>query len=270
MFRPFVYGEKMRQPRQPAQRYKKGGFTLLELAIVLAVLGLLLGGGSLLLQPMLDNNRRNETKARLKVIEDALTVYAAQNFDLPCPSNPALGPSSASNGAEGSSCSSVMEFGGVPWRAMGLSEADVLDGWGRRISYAVTSDLAVASGGPLNCPSLGFGATPPGINQGRLENRGANDAAIPPSGNAAGPAKAAYVLISHGENGSGAFLPSGQRLPDGPASATEIANRKTVGGGTDTVFYYEKRTSDTDVGFDDIVRSRTSGQIAIAYGCVKP
>lgn len=256
----------MRQPRQSTSRNGAGGFTLLELAIVLAVLGLLLGGGSLLLRPMLDNNRRTETKARLKGIEDALTVYAAQNFDLPCPSNPALGPSSSANGAEGSACASVMEFGGVPWRALGLSETDVLDGWGRRISYAVTSNLAVTSGGPLNCPSLGFGA----ITQGRLENRGANDAAIPPPGSAAGPAKAAYVLISHGENGSGAFLPSGQRLPDGPASATEIANRKTAGSGTGTVFYYEKRTSDTDVGFDDIVRSRTSGQIAIAYGCNKP
>ena len=264
--RPFVHGGKMRQPRQPAPRNGTGGFTLLELAIVLAVLGLLLGGGSLLLQPMLDNNRRNETRARLKGIEDALTVFAAQNFDLPCPSNPALGPSATGNGAEGASCSSVMAFGGVPWRALGLSEADVLDGWGRRISYAVTSSLAVTAGGPLNCPSTGFAA----ITQGRLENRGANDAAIPPPGAAPGPAKAAYILISHGENGSGAFLPSGQRLPDGPASATEVANRKTAGSGTDTIFYYEKRTADTDVGFDDIVRSRTSGQIAIAYGCLKP
>ncbi len=246
------------------------GFTLIELAIVLAILGLLLGGGSMLLQPLLDNNKRNETKARLKLIEDALTLYAATNYDLPCPSNPALGSGSGQNGNEANPaavCNATMASGGVPWRTLGLSEADVVDGWGRRISYAVTGNLAVTAGGPLNCPVLGFGA----ITQGVLQNRGANDAAILPAG--AGPAKAAYVLISHGENGAGGYLPSGAQIPAALASATELANIKAIGSGgaAAAVFYYEKRAAgDAIVGFDDIVRSRTSGQIAIAYGCSKP
>lgn len=256
------------------------GFTLIELAIVLAILGLLLGGGGMLLQPMLDNNRRNETKAKLKVIEDALALYAASNFDLPCPSNPALGPGSATNGVEttpgGAFCNSVTASGGVPWQTIGLSEADVLDGWGRRISFTITTSLAVVTGAPsasapLNCPTLGFGASPPGITQGILENRGANNAAILPAG--AGAAKAAYVLVSHGENGAGGYLPSGAQTPVTLASTSEAQNIKTPGGGgaATIVFYYEKLLSgDTIVGFDDIVRSRTSGQIAIAYGCSKP
>ncbi len=122
------------------------GFTLIELAIVLAILGLLLGGGSMLLQPLLDNNKRNETRARLKIIEDALTIFAATYY-LPCPSDPALGPGSASNGVAatpgGSFCTSTFTSGGVPWRTLGLSESDVVDGWGRRISYAVTNTLTV-------------------------------------------------------------------------------------------------------------------------------
>ncbi len=256
----------------------KHGFTLIELAIVLAILGLLLGGGSMLLQPLLDNNKRNETKARLKLIEDALTLYAATNYDLPCPSNPALGSGSGQNGNEANPaavCNATMASGGVPWRILGLSEADVVDGWGRRISYAVTGNLAVTAGGPLNCPVLGFGATPPGITQGVLENRGANNAGIAPAAlGAAGPAKAAYVLVSHGENGAGGYLPSGARTASATASTTELANIKAVGAGAaaTVIFYYEKLATDTGAikGFDDIVRSRTSGQIAIAYGCSKP
>ncbi len=253
------------------------GFTLIELAIVLAILGLLLGGGSMLLQPLLDNNRRNETKARLKVIEDALVLYAATNYDLPCPSDPALGPGSASNGVEATpgsaSCSSTMASGGVPWRTLGLSESDVVDGWGRRISYAVTVTLAVTGApsitSPLNCPANGFG----GITQGKLENRGANNAAIFGALGTANAAKAAYVLVSHGENNKGGYMPSGAQTSATGASTTELSNIKAAGsGGSGTViFYYEKlATGDTIVGFDDIVRSRTSGQIAIAYGCNKP
>lgn len=239
------------------------GFTLIELAIVLAILGLLLGGGSMLLQPMLDQNYRNETKSRLKSIEDALTIYAATNSDLPCPSNPTLGPGSPANGVAanaGTVCNSTAAFGGIPWQNLGLTEADVMDGWGRRISYAVTGDLAEGAN-RLNCAS-GFG----GLTQGVLEVRGSNNTAPPVTA-----PRAAYVLISHGANGAGGYLPSGAQLPITAASETEIQNSKNFGAGTSVVFYYEKRaTGDTIIGFDDMVRSRTSGQIAIAYGCSTP
>lgn len=54
---------------------------------------------------------------------------------------------------------------------------------------------------------------------------------------------------------------------------TELGNIKTVGANAaaQVVFHYEKLSAgDAVVGFDDIVRSRTSGQIAISYGCNTP
>jgi len=191
----------MRNMKKPAARLafsRQNGFTLLELAIVLTILGLLVAGGSMLLEPMLNKGRRDETNARLDQIEKALVLFAANNKRLPCPSNPSVAPTSLVNGIEPSVvCVDTMWFGGLPWRSMGLSEADVLDGWGRRISYAVTSALTV--GTVLDCPTLGFA----GITQGVLEGRGANNAAIAPlTLGTPGPAKAAFVLISHGENGT--------------------------------------------------------------------
>jgi len=246
---------------KPGNILPSRGFTLIELAIVLTILGLLLGGGSMLIQPMLDNNKRNETKTKLKSIEDALAIYAANNDDIPCPSNPSLGPGSPNNGIQATICTSTMAFGGVPWQALGLSEADVLDGWGRRIDYAVTSAVAIG-GGKLKC-SGGYKNLTPGI----LQVRGASDT-VPPD------PRAAYVLISHGENGAGGYLPSGARLPLTAASQTENINSKTLGAATagasniNLTFYSEKPDSgDTTIGFDDIVRFRTSGQLTIAYGC---
>lgn len=260
----------MRNMKKPAARLafsRQNGFTLIELAIVLTILGLLVAGGSMLLEPMLNKGRRDETNARLDQIEKALVLFAANNKRLPCPSNPSVAPTSSVNGFE-STCVDAMWFGGLPWKVMGLSEADVLDGWGRRISYAVTSLLA--TGTPLDCPTLGFA----GIAQGKLESRGANDAAILPSPpGSQGPAKAAYVIISHGENGTFARLPSGAEFLGGTVSQTEDENAKPLGnsGSAQVVFYYEKRAAgDAVVGFDDIVRSRTAGQIAIEYGCTKP
>ncbi len=214
-------GRMTRRCFKPWDILRAQGFTLIELAIVLAILGLLLGGASMLLQPVLDNNKRTETRARLKSIEDALTIYAATNFDLPCPSNPALGPGAALNGVEANPVTvcnagtNPMAAGGVPWQTLGLSEADVMDGWGRRISYALTGNLAAAAGAPpatapLNCPANGFSL----ILRGKLENRGANNAAIGAAApGAADAARAPMSWSAMAKTASGAICARGRKHP---------------------------------------------------------
>jgi type II secretory pathway pseudopilin PulG len=118
------------------------GFSLVEMAIVLFIITLLLGG----LLPTLTSqvNQRNitETNKQLNEIKDALIGFAIINGRLPCPAT------ASSNGVEspvgGGNCSSPNFYNGfVPAATLGLSGTDssgfAIDSWGNRIHYAVTS-----------------------------------------------------------------------------------------------------------------------------------
>jgi prepilin-type N-terminal cleavage/methylation domain-containing protein len=125
------------------------GFTLVEIAIVLLIVALLLGGLVPTLSGQIENRRISDTGKQLAEIQEALIGYAIINGRLPCPA------SSTSNGAEsfasGGSASngncSNFHNGFVPAATLGLSGTNgsgyVVDAWGNPIRYAVTSWLSV-------------------------------------------------------------------------------------------------------------------------------
>lgn len=116
------------------------GFTLVEMAIVLMIVGLLLGGLLPTLSSQVEQRRASETNKQLDEIKGALIGYAVINGRLPCPASP------TSNGVEspvgGANCSNFYN-GFVPAATLGLSGTDssgyAVDSWGNRIHYAVTS-----------------------------------------------------------------------------------------------------------------------------------
>jgi prepilin-type N-terminal cleavage/methylation domain-containing protein len=119
------------------------GFTLVEMAVVLLIVGLLLGGLLPTLSSRVEQQRMSEVRKQLDEIEQALIGYALINGRLPCPA------SSSSNGAEsfaagGSAANGVCSNfynGYAPAATLGLVTADgyAADPWGNRIHYAVTS-----------------------------------------------------------------------------------------------------------------------------------
>ncbi|HUW25479.1 MAG TPA: prepilin-type N-terminal cleavage/methylation domain-containing protein [Gallionella sp.] len=64
------------------------GFTLVEMAIVLAIVGLLLGGLIPTLSAQMESQRINETRKQLDEIQQALMGFAIINGRLPCPALP--------------------------------------------------------------------------------------------------------------------------------------------------------------------------------------
>lgn len=123
---------------------RSSGFTLTELAVVLVIVALLIGGMLLPLSAQQDIHARSSTQERLTEVRDALIGYALANDRLPCPAAPnATGVESP---AGGGTCTNPYN-GFVPAITLGLTPQDssgyLLDGWGsessNRVRYAVTT-----------------------------------------------------------------------------------------------------------------------------------
>lgn len=125
------------------------GYTLVELAVVLVIVGLLLGGLIVPLTAQTDMKAFTETNTTLDDVKSALIGYAIANGRLPCPAT------SATNGVEapvgGGVCTAKIgtdfAVGYLPAATLGITPIDSqgfgLDGWGResrnRIRYAVST-----------------------------------------------------------------------------------------------------------------------------------
>lgn len=135
-------------PAIPPRHY---GFTLAELAIVLIIVGLLLGGLMVPLAAQDRLRRTEETRKALETARDALIGYALAQQRLPCPgwdgswsNDPADshgGEYFASGGTSGNGRCQDFYRGLVPARTLGIGPVDdhgfLIDGWGRPIRYAI-------------------------------------------------------------------------------------------------------------------------------------
>lgn len=102
------------------------GFSLVEMAIVLAIVALLLGGLLPSISSQVEQQRRNETRKQLDEIRDALNGYALINGKLPCPTT-ITDPDHANYGVADVTCTAPTSEGYLPWKTLGVSETDA---WG--------------------------------------------------------------------------------------------------------------------------------------------
>ncbi|MBC7755782.1 MAG: type II secretion system protein [Bdellovibrio sp.] len=125
---------------------KQQGFSLVELAIVLVILGFVLGALLLPLRAQRDQAAQIQTQNTLELAKQALLGFAQANGRLPCP---ALAGSGVA--APNASGPCTQQVGFLPATTLGLQPVNAqgfaIDAWNNPIRYAVTqSDVNITTG----------------------------------------------------------------------------------------------------------------------------
>lgn len=259
------------------------GFTLIELAIAIAVIGMMVSAFSHISIVYMEGKRHDTTETRLEAIDEALVRFAAATRRLPCPANGTLAAGAAARGQENQANCGTQVGGIVPWQTLGLTEGAVQDSWGRYFTYRVDPSLTILAAAtnisPMNLSECKPSEPPEEAEKGTcaggeapadyLLNRGlrvqdGNSADInDPDGNTAAslpPSGAAYVVISHGRNGAGARTAAGT-LVTVSTDAFEAANSN--GRGLANTIYRSLRHTGP---YDDFIKHPTILEVAIRAG----
>ena len=117
----------------------QSGFTLIEIAVVLVIIGILVGSFIGTFADRIETTRRENTSKQLEDIRSAILGFVSAWGRLPCPST------TISTGLEapaGGVC--TLQHGFVPGRTLGINGAYnrdnlLIDSWGNPIRYSVTT-----------------------------------------------------------------------------------------------------------------------------------
>jgi len=215
-----------------ARPLAEAGFTLVELAIVMMIIGLLMSSLIVPLSAQVDQRNNNETKQQISEIREALLGFAVTNGRLPSPATSAVdGAENPVVCANNAACT-----GFIPWATLGVKKTDA---WNKMIRYSVTPTYAAAA--PFSLTTNGNKKVQTrddaGIISYLLGSAGGCDSCAP------------AIIYAAGKNNWG-FNAEGVALPDG---STTNVDEDTNAAAT-TVFVSRNPSTVPDGGeFDDIV-----------------
>lgn len=233
--------------------------------------------------------RVTQTQVRMERVRAALHAFVATQGRLPCPAAGALDAGLAVPPTAVDLCTN--RDGTVPWVSLGLRADDALDAWGRKISYRVydgptgmtrdrgadMTDCDTVESSPAAPTAPNFQCTAahdvlPGPGAGTY----LDPATRPGLGVRVGgvnQTQMAWVLVSHGASGQGAWLPGGGRVPV-PASADELVNAQEPAVPPAPVPPFVQRdenvvdldSASAPAHFDDLLLFETISQLIHAAG----
>lgn len=273
-------------------RQRHAGFTFIELAMVLAIIGLLmvffLGTASV----FISNKARDVTRARIQSADAALALYVAANKRLPCPAVGTSAFGTASAGVEQRDsvtglCTLNQNDGVLPWVTLGIPAIEAKDGWDILLTYRVFSavnGLTITSGMDMSyCDPAGTALAAIGTTQScdtgctksdlslctspslflvskgfQIEDIAGNVLMSPAVGTGA-----AYIVISHAEAGGGGYSDGGvfiasMRKASGTREALNANNRDVQ----TTYIDNQLEDAETTSHFDDLVSRPSISSVA--------
>jgi len=243
---------------------RERGFTLLEMAIVIFIIGMLTAGLIGPVQVQLEARDRRKTLDYMSQASEALYGFALTHRRLPCPDTDGDGMANPQfTLASGGDCTN--ESGFLPWAELGIDPGDA---WGNRLSYRVRErqftfpaqnttcdgkdtglEFDLCSEGNITIVTRGDDATTPGVVESKF------------GFNAATPDNVAAIIVSHGRNGYGAMGVDG--TPRGAVPTDNDDEEQNVDGDATFVSRVYSReqsgcTDNTNEGsplceFDDLV-----------------
>lgn len=222
------------------------GFTLIEMAIVLIIITILIGGLAVPLSTQIQARRIAETNKTLEEAKEAIIGYAMthkstdgnQRPYLPCPDTDGDGREEARVTGVGTgpeldgSC--PQSFGFFPWVDLGGAAHDA---WGNRLRYVVTRKLSNQISGFSSSTDR---------NTGAWKDIASSNGCAPVNVAAGVP----FVLVSHGPNGWGARNVNGNTLA-APSGADE--NENLLGDNACYVSRAPSKPGGAGGEFDDLV-----------------
>ena len=218
------------------------GFSLIELAVVLVIIGLLVGGGIAALTAATDQARRSEAGRQLDHIREALYGFAMSNGRLPCPDT-----DDPPDGVEDTAAGDCAEAeGALPWVELGLGRRDP---WGNPLRYRV--QLASATGcGPPNFADPGADPDNPAFALDDCASIEVQDG----DGNVIVGGTPA-VVVSYGPQGSQVWTAGGFQCPGDGIAANGFSDNETENCGVDADLFVSAgyRRAESGERFDDVV-----------------
>jgi len=254
------------------------GFTLLEMAMVLAIIGLIMGTILSMTKTLSSSSKIAATQSKEALIKAALINFIAVNNRLPCPADPTATASTAGTisttppstfGAEtvnaatpkgcGMPLNTGVYAGVVPWATLGLTQDAAVDGYNQFFTYLVAA-TAIKTVPVTAITALNAGLVPTisglegaiSIYSSSALTTQINNCT--PIGSTYNPCSAVVALISHGADGYGAYTGSGA------AAAFPYADEQQNALHTNKIVMHDAAMSST-TPFDDIILPMTSSDL---------
>lgn len=245
----------MRLPFRHARVRHRLGFSLVELSVVIAIIGVVAAFGLEASAIFVNRSAGNTTKERLVALDEAISRFYSIYGRLPCPAVISQAPTHASYGLEDCTISvwtvdaeytdligGGLMSGAVPFRTLNLPRFYAIDGFYNKINYVVTKNLTVAGTGSdtfgyfdgtdattLSHSGVGGIEIRSGVLEQPCNTSKCQILALPTP--AAYPATtgtygAAYVLFSNGADGRGAYSVQGTaQLSCVPSPTSSFSSR---------------------------------------------
>lgn len=229
------------------------GFTILELSVVVAVIALIAGTALALGATRIQAAKTEDTQEKMEAILEVIDNFVKTYGYLPCPADPEASPTSdagifgfGSTDPTTGDCNAAnlrgagtTLIGVVPTATLGLAPSVMMDGWNRRITYVVDSRMTKAAT---------YASTDPDSDTGFIN-------ILPAAGAVFTTDKAVLALISHGQNGHGAWRAKGGEPLD--KETDDADENENINIGLADANFVQKFFTET---YDDIVYYRMKWQ----------